>query len=104
MVSPEEHARRRVLKNAARQTERDQIRASLPVEPGKMRELFDFVDQQISATDCDDTLKHTLEFLGQEGLPAQPVINWLEGAGGFCDCEVLANAEDKFIFAFGEES
>jgi len=28
------------------------------------------------------------------------VLDWLQEAGGFCDCEVLANAEEKFLSSF----
>jgi hypothetical protein len=103
MVSPEEKAKRKALKQGVRQQERDQIRASLPVLPVQARALFDFVDQQLSDKECDGTLKYTLVFVGQNNLPADPVFKWLAAAGASCDCEVLANAEEKFLFAFGED-
>jgi hypothetical protein len=103
MVSSEEKARRKALKQGVRQEERDQIRSSLPISQPQMRALFDSVDQQLTDQNCDDTLKYTLAFLNQHGLSVEPVIKWLEAAGAYCDCEVLANAEQRFLFAFGEE-
>jgi hypothetical protein len=103
MPTPEETARRRALKQGTRQAERDAIRSTLPLTPEQMCRLFDFVDEQLSAVSCDDTLRNALAFLGKEGLPVDPVIRWLENAGGYCDCEVLANAEEKFLFAFPEQ-
>jgi Protein of unknown function (DUF2695) len=100
MPSPEEAARRRALKQALRQTERDQIRSTLPLSPAQMRSLFDFVDQQLAEVDCDGTLQKTLVFLEKRRLPVDAVIMWLRNAGGQCDCEVLANAEEKFLLAF----
>jgi hypothetical protein len=43
-----------------------------------MRGLFDFVDQQLSETDCDGSLRYTLMFLGQEQLAVDPVVKWLQ--------------------------
>ena len=100
MPSPEEAARRKVLKQALRQTERDQIRCTLPLSPAQMRSLFDFVAEQLAEASCDGTLQKTLVFLEKQRLPVDAVIMWLRNAGGQCDCEVLANAEEKFLFAF----
>ena len=104
MPGAEEIARRKALKQAMRQAERERIRSTLPLTPEQMRRLFDFLDEQLSAVPCDDTLQNTLAFLGQEGLPVDPVVHWLGNAGGYCDCEVLANAEEKFQFAFPEDN
>ena len=100
MPGAEEIARRKALKQAMRQAERERIRSTLPLTPEQMRRLFDFLDEQLSAVPCDDTLQNTLAFLGKESLPIDPVIHWLENAGGYCDCEVLANAEEKSLSAF----
>jgi hypothetical protein len=102
MPSHEEKARRKALKNATRQAERDAIRSSLPLTRDQMRNLFDFVDQQLSENECDDTLRAALLFLEQQQLPVEPVVSWLRNNGGYCDCEALANAEERFLFAFPE--
>lgn len=103
MLSQEEKLRRQALKQAGRQAERDALRASLPIPIAKMRALFDFIDQQLSEEACDDTLRYTLSFLSQNGIDAGPTTEWLKKHGGYCDCEVLANSEAKFIEAFPEE-
>lgn len=46
---------------------------------------------------CDDTLKYTKEFLQMNNLPFQESIEWLQENGAYCDCEVLANIEDKIL-------
>lgn len=103
MPTPEETARRKAVKQTLRQQELDQIRSSLPIAPDLMRNLFDFVDDELTRAECDNHLTHTLVFLDRQGLPADPVVRWLQDAGGFCDCEVLANAEERFLFTFREE-
>ena len=100
MPTPEEEERRKALKQAVRQGERDHIRSTLPIPAEQMRALFDFVDQKLSGNECDNRLTHTLIFLGDNQLPVDQVVRWLQDAGGYCDCEVLANAEEKFLFAF----
>jgi Protein of unknown function (DUF2695) len=86
-----------------RDAERDGTRSSLPVVPDEIRKLFNFVDERLSGADCDGSLGHTLTFLRQNHLPVDPVVTWLKSAGAHCDCEVLANAEEKFLFAFPED-
>jgi hypothetical protein len=100
MPTPEEEERRKALKQAVRQAERDHIRSTLPIPAEQMRALFDFVGQKLSGNECDNRLTHTLVFLGDNELPVDQVVRWLHDAGGYCDCEVLANAEEKFLFAF----
>ncbi|MBA3693585.1 MAG: DUF2695 domain-containing protein [Acidobacteria bacterium] len=44
---------------------------------------------------CKDKLSFTLEFIEKNNLPKDDLIDWLENNGGYCDCEVLANVEEK---------
>jgi len=85
-----------------RQAERAGMRSSLPVAPDVMRSLFDFVDERLSNADCDGSLERTVTFLQQRKLPVELVVNWLRSAGGYCDCEVLSNAEERFLVAVSE--
>ena len=103
MPGSEEKARRKALRDASRAEERDAIRSSLPLLPAEMKALFDYLDERLGDDECDDTLRFTSEFLGSSKHDAGPVLKWLENAGGYCDCEVLNNAEEKFRFAFPDE-
>ena len=95
MPSHEEKLRRKAVKNALGQTEQDRIRASLPMPPAQMKALFDFVNLGLSESECDHTFRHTIAFLDQQQIQQDAVLAWLENAGGYCDCEVLFNAEEK---------
>jgi hypothetical protein len=68
-----------------------------------MKELFSYVDSRLEVNECDHTLRFTLAFLALSKHDASPVLEWLEDAGGYCDCEVLNNAEEKFEFAVSNE-
>lgn len=100
MVVPEEKAKRHAIKQALRQAQRERFRAGLPLSPDLLRALFDFLDVQLSEVECDNTLKYAAIFLSERRLEAATVLKWLEGNGGFCDCEVLANVEEHFRDAF----
>ncbi len=40
---------------------------------------------------CDDTLKHTVEWLKARGRNVEADVAWLNERGGECDCKVITN-------------
>jgi hypothetical protein len=104
MVAPEEKAKRQAIKQALRQAEHERFRATLPVAPELLRALFDFIDQRLADGECDNTLKYSMLFIAQRELESGRVIAWLESLGGFCDCEVLASVEERFLEIFSDSS
>jgi Protein of unknown function (DUF2695) len=58
-----------------------------------MKALFDYIDKRLSASECDDTPRFTIEFIRAQSLSEEAVLDWLEEAGGYCDCEAINNAE-----------
>jgi Protein of unknown function (DUF2695) len=78
MPSPDEKARRKALKNAVREGERDRIRQSLPLPARQMKELFDFVDEELAESSCDHIMRHTLGFLETHNITPEPVLKWLQ--------------------------
>jgi len=60
-----------------------------------LRELFDHLDRE-GAPPCDHTLRETEAFLRSRGLNVERVLPWLREHGGYCDCEVIYNVDDKF--------
>lgn len=67
-----------------------------------MSALFDYVDQHLMSTECDSTLRFTDEFIRDNHLATQQMIEWLSAAGAHCDCEVINNAEPLVDDAFHE--
>lgn len=100
MTGKIEKARRKAIRSALRQEQRESVRNSLPIAPAQMKALFDYVDSQLSSLDCDDTLRFVREFIEAQGLPEDKTIAWLATGGGHCDCEVLDNVEEIFDDAF----
>lgn len=68
---------------------------NIPFSPSLFESLFNYLDEVLEEHGCDDTLKYTERFLEDNELPVEKSLNWLRDNGGFCDCEVLANVEDK---------
>jgi Protein of unknown function (DUF2695) len=60
-----------------------------------LRDLFNYLDRS-DAPPCDHTLRNTIEFIKKRGLNEERIIPWLRENGGFCDCEVIFNVEEKF--------
>jgi hypothetical protein len=60
-----------------------------------LRDLFDFLDRH-DAPPCDHTLRKTVDFLKNRKIDSEKILPWLREHGGYCDCEVIFNVEDKF--------
>jgi hypothetical protein len=83
------------LKKAWREQEKQKLVASIPISHADLKELFDFLDRE-NPPPCDHTLRETMKFLEKKGLSVERVVSWLREHGGYCDCEVIFNVEDKF--------
>ncbi len=94
MPDKNEKARRKALQRATREDAKQKVRDSLPVPVPVLKALFNYVDQQLKSTECDNTLRHTLDFIRNNSLPEKAVIDWLEDNHGYCDCETLWNSEE----------
>jgi hypothetical protein len=87
--------RKESLKSAWKEQERQKIVASIPMSHQDLRDLFDYLDRE-DAPPCGHTLRATIEFLRNRGLDADRIVAWLGEYGGYCDCEVIYNVDDKF--------
>lgn len=70
--------------------------SSLPMSAELFRELFDYLDAELSVQGCQDDLQLTRAFLLDQDCNTEAVLKWLAENGGGCDCEILANIEEKF--------
>ena len=96
MPSPEEKQRRKAIQNELQQKADAEKLAALPMPREKLQAFFDYLDQQLSEPDCDDTLHFTQQFAASHNLAFEPIKHWLDNFGGYCDCEALANVEEKY--------
>lgn len=94
MTGKDEKGRRKEILHSQREEKRRQVREGLPVPAPMMKALFDYIDERLSVSECDHSLRHTNELIYINRLPKDAIVAWLEGAGGFCDCEAISNAEE----------
>lgn len=69
---------------------------SLPMERNLFFELFDYLNTKLEEIECNHDFTLTKKFLRDRGVEIEKVIEFLEKNGGFCDCEVILNVEEKF--------
>ncbi len=93
--APSRDARKATLR-ALREREHAAAEAALPLPKLDLAELFDHLDVRLGERGCDDTLGLTTRFLDARGLDVRRVTAWLRASGGHCDCEVMANVEEKW--------
>lgn len=92
-----EKERRKQIRNGLRQKQHEEFENSLPMDRKVFEKLFDYLDYQLVKMDCDDTNTLAAEFLKKNKIMnIENVLGWLAENGGYCDCEILANVEEKF--------
>ena len=88
-------ARKKALKSEWRERERQAFLAHLPMPVSELRAMFDMLDIELPRKGCDRSRRITQAWLTSRGHDPEPVFAWLDTQGGFCDCEILANVEEK---------
>lgn len=73
---------------------------SLPIKKQQIEELFDFLHAELGKSDCDHTLRFSMQFMMRKMLPFPKVTAWLNDNGGYCDCKVLENIETEWRKVF----
>jgi len=76
--------------------QRTAARAMLPLPADQMQALFDMLDIELPRQGCDRSLRLVRDWCLQQGLPTERVEEWLNENACNCDCEALANAEQKW--------
>jgi len=77
-------------------TQRTHGEARPPLPDGQMQAMFKMLHDELKRTGCDNTLRLVKRWLKEQGLPFEPVEAWLNENGGYCDCEVVLNAEEAW--------
>lgn len=89
-------ARRQAIRNSQAGQQKEFV-DSLPMPADLFHQLFSVLNEQLSTDECDHSLRWTEEFLADSDVDTDAVVEWLAEQGGFCDCEVIANVEEKFL-------
>ncbi len=76
--------------------QREAARGAFPVSDALLQTLFKSVEELVNENGCDHSLRFTEQWIAKNQQPREPLIRWLDENGGFCDCEVVANAYDHW--------
>lgn len=83
--------------------ELEEFLASLPVSKKEMESMFEFIEDELYETECDDTARFAMQFMLNKNLPFPKILAWLNANGGHCDCKIMENIEREWRKAFPEE-
>ncbi len=98
MPDKNEKERRRQIMNKLTKKAKEEFELSLPMSRELFKNLFDYLDQKLTDSDCDNNLKSTTIFLETYNINnGDKIKEWLEDNGAYCDCEVLDNVEEMFL-------
>ncbi|HEY0744457.1 MAG TPA: DUF2695 domain-containing protein [Chryseosolibacter sp.] len=96
MSGQSEKDKRKEILRQLKAKKKENFDNSLPMDKAIFQELFDHLDENLG-DECDHSLTMTTEFLKEKGIEnIDKVVEWLNDNGGYCDCEVLMNVEEKF--------
>ena len=96
MPSKEEKQRRRKIKLELRQKEEQAFLENLPINKETILELFDYLYDNDAIKNCNHNFKITNTFLEEKDIKNDKIHAWFNEFGGYCDCEILYNIEEKF--------
>jgi len=90
-----DHARKKQLKDQWREQQRRAALTALPLPVPELKAMFDMLDAELPRKGCDHSRRLTHAWLASRGHEVQRVLTWLDTQGGYCDCEILANVEER---------
>jgi tRNA A37 N6-isopentenylltransferase MiaA len=97
MANKIEKQRRKQLLEQINLKNKGEFKNNLPMEEIKFKELFDYLDKELSEKKCDHTNNLTKEYLNKIGQNnVESILEWLSNNNGYCDCEILSNVEELF--------
>ena len=77
--------------------QRQVFESSLPMARELFLDLFDYLNEQSETTGCNHDFSLTEQFLRDKQVNnVEEVLEFLRENGGYCDCEVNFNVEEKF--------
>ena len=96
MPSKTEKERRKKLHLELAKKEQDEFLRTVPLEKSIIIELFDFLDNELGENECNHNYQLTNEFLKSKQVESEKIFEWFREQGGYCDCEILYNIEERF--------
>ncbi|NDV94296.1 DUF2695 domain-containing protein [Dysgonomonas sp. 521] len=89
---------KKAMKKAFKEKEMREFRESLPMKETDFLPLFDFLDNELTQTECAGNLSLLEKYCAKEKLDFISLKEWFRKYGGYCDCEILGNVEEQFYY------
>lgn len=96
MPTKAEKERRKQIQRELKAKEYENFLNGLPIDKEILMDLFDFLDTEIENQGCNHDYSLTETFLKERNIDSNLIFEWFEENGGYCDCEILFNVEEKF--------
>jgi hypothetical protein len=95
----DQRQRKKELKREARRLRREREAVEweehMVLQPGQLKDLLEFLDEQLGVEACDHSLRFTMRWAEAAGVDQDALEESVHHFGGGCDCEVLANVDPQ---------
>ena len=86
------------LRTKYKEQELQKFKASFPLKEEEFSPIFDFLDTELEKHSCKGDLTLLKKYCENKNIDKEALIEWFRQHGGYCDCEILANVEEKFDY------
>ncbi len=76
---------------------------SLPAQQDTISDLIDYVEDELSESDCNHSLQFAMRYMMENHLNFGKITSWLNENGGYCDCKVMAEIAPQWRGKFGDD-
>ncbi|HET9654927.1 MAG TPA: DUF2695 domain-containing protein [Kineosporiaceae bacterium] len=98
MVSREEQADRKALRDDYLRAQQARSAAFMPLDRPQLEALLAHVDDSVFAQGCDHTLRAADAWAATQDVDLAQLHRGLEEYGGFCDCGVMLSVDPEYVF------
>jgi hypothetical protein len=81
--------------------ELEEFLAKLPAGRYDVEDLFDFLEDKLETTECNHSLRFSMQYIMENRLDFPKLTAWLQQNGGYCDCKVMEQIAPAWRGAFG---
>jgi hypothetical protein len=76
---------------------------SLPAQQHTISDLLDYVEDELSVSECNHSLQYSMRFMMENRLNFPKITSWLNENGGYCDCKVIEQIAPNWRAKFGDD-
>lgn len=89
---------KKAMKKAFKEKAMNDFKESLPIKDIEFLPLFEFLENELDENDCSGDFALLEKYCKEKKIDFSTLSAWLREHGGFCDCEILGNIEERFYY------